>query len=345
MDDFLHSSASILSDRAAEDILNAHTLPSRSRTADNIFSFSKLLSDARTAVGDRPVFDHNDNVRAVHRRPSAARADLSITKMGLPPVSQSPFSIIQSNYLPSGTSSGQVSTIRAALVGGASRTIAAGAHLVEIPADAEQIKAINGEMITFKKHTTFSTIEPAAFELIENGELTGASAPAIYRAKVDNLDMPSIGYQVSLSRKEQKQYDQAGLEDAVLASIIMGLGRAIDDVLLTAITALTPSPFTLAKAAAAGLDFAELAAFVGTSGTGASVSADGHLRAGGIAATLTPTIATTVVGAFNRAAVAVGDEVRVIADRTNVQGDLTLTCWADAQALIPLETMFWSVAP
>ncbi|MCY1293302.1 hypothetical protein D9M70_425580 [compost metagenome] len=61
-------------------------------------------------------------------------------------------------------------------------------------------------------------------------------------------------------------------------------------------------------------------------------------------AELTPVTADTIVGSFSRAAVAVHEDIRLVAERTNRQGELILTAWANMQALLPLPGAFFKVA-
>src|SRR5690606_1575138 len=124
-------------------------------------------------------------------------------------------------------------------------------------------------------------------------------------------------------------------------AIMFGLAQAADRTLLAAIVTETPAAFTHGAAAARNLEFAELRALVGTDGTGATVDAAGSLRAAGVLADYTPTIEETVIGAFNRAAVAVHPEIVVHAERRNLQGDLVLTVFANLLPLVPDSGAFW----
>ncbi|WP_237384570.1 hypothetical protein [Xanthomonas campestris] len=114
--------------------------------------------------------------------------------------------------------------------------------------------------------------------------------------------------------------------------------------LLSALSAASLANFSLAAAAAQGLRFADLAALIGTSATGATVGQDGVLRAAGVAAELTDATAGTFVGAFNQAAVILDREVRVVADRHSLDGELLVTVFTSAAALVPRAGVFFKVA-
>ena len=105
--------------------------------------------------------------------------------------------------------------------------------------------------------------------------------------------------------------------------------------------ATTPSAFALGKAAVSGFKFDELRTLVSTAGDPAEVQPDGALQAGGIAAELTPAISGTLVGSFRRSAVAISERISLIAERTNVRSDLTVTCWVNMKALLPMPGAFW----
>ncbi len=128
-------------------------------------------------------------------------------------------------------------------------------------------------------------------------------------------------------------------------SLSLGLADAADRLLLAHIAAATPTAFTLAKAAAAGLRFPELRAVVGTSGTGAAVGQDGVLRANGIAAELTSEASGTIIGAFNRSAVFIRDRVDVLVERRDTAGRQRVTCWASLAPMAPTGAAhFWTGA-
>jgi hypothetical protein len=234
-----------------------------------------------------------------------------------------------------------VQTIAGAVVN-ASLVASAGARIIPISAapdaDNPEIQTFGQVLpapVLFQRPERFSVITAAKFAALADGAEVAATAFPAARASVLWGDAPSHAVRFELSRAEQKSMTEEELAFEVEQAIARGLARLADSVLLNAIAAATPAAFTLAAAAAKGLRFAELRALVGTAAAGAAVGADGVLRASGITAEFTDTTAATIVGAFNRAAVAVEDEVPVIVDRTSLQGDLAITAHASMRALLP----------
>ena len=151
------------------------------------------------------------------------------------------------------------------------------------------------------------------------------------------------GLRMVFKRVDQRALENDLLHAEIITAIVMGLARAADETLVSAIAATTPAAFTLAKAAAQGLKFDELRGVVGTAGAGASVSQDGALRAAGIRSQLSPDLAGTIVGAWDRAGVAIHEDLPVHFERLNTQGDLVVTAWANLTPLVPDQAKFWMV--
>ena len=81
------------------------------------------------------------------------------------------------------------------------------------------------------------------------------------------------------------------------------------------------------------------------------VAEDGALRARsgaglttGILAELSPEIDVSLVGDWRQAAVAVAEDMTLIAQRTGKLGELKLTAWCNMEALLPQPQAFWTVA-
>lgn len=242
-----------------------------------------------------------------------------------------------------------VATIAGAVVN-ASQVAAAGARIIPISAapdaDNPEIQTYGKALpapVLFQRPEKFSIITPAKFAALADGVDVSTSAFPAARASVLWGDAPSHAVRFEISRQDQKAMTEDELAFEIEQAIARGLARLADSVLLAAIVAKTPAAFTLAAAAAQGLRFAELRALVGTAATGAAVGADGVLRAGGVAAELTDTTAATIIGAFNRSAVAVEDEVQIIIDRRSLQGDLAITAHASMRALVPGAGSFFTL--
>jgi hypothetical protein len=305
-----------------------------------------LLDGARKATGDIGTYSTDGTLRHVVKQRAAAVRQLNLRTVEMPAFAQNPLRALRS-ALPAGTRAGVTTTLEHALIAG-SRCAEAGARIIVIPA-AEPAQSINGEVVFQRRDMRFDLVEAAPFTRVPEGvDLPVAELP-IYRDAVDLENMPLVGVHVSLTRGEARQYEDGELATSAMTSIMLGLARAADTILLSTILYNNPQPFGLQKAAAAGLRFGELRAIVGTNGAGAGVAPDGSLRAGwgvvgdttGIIAELTDVVAETVIGDFSRSALAVHDEIQLVADRTNVKGDLTLTVFAGIQALIPRRDVFW----
>lgn len=316
------------------------------KASDKMNDFQNFLDGARQAVGDIASYSTDGTLRHVTSKRAAVVRQLNLSTMAMPAFAQNPLRAVHS-VIPTGTQAGQTTTLEHALIAG-SRCAEAGARIIVSP-PAEQAKIINGEPVFTRRDMRFDLIEAAPFtRTVEGVDLPLTTLP-ISRDAVDLDIMPLVGVHVSLTRAEMRQYEEGQLATSALASIMLGLARAADTVLLGTILYNNPQPFGLQKAAAAGLRFGELRALIGTSGIGAGVAPDGTLRAGwgasgdatGIMAEFTDVIAETIIGDFTRSAIAVHDEIQMIADRTNVKGDLTLTVFAGIQALIPRRDVFW----
>ncbi|MBH3348699.1 hypothetical protein [Pseudomonas putida] len=303
-------------------------------------SLRKLFEDAKRQVGATATYDQTGAVRHIMERAPASVLSRSIRELSLPPFMASQG--MHQVRMPKGTEAGKQTTFSSVLLE-ASRVSQAGARVILVSEAGDPVQVTGGGIALQKRNAGYTLVEAANFaEVTDEAEVTESTLP-IYRDMIDLDTMPSYGFRVALSRSEQKAFEDGELEDSALVSIALGIARAADKVLLSAIAGNTPTAFTLGAAAALGVEFAELHALIGTAGTGAAVGQDGTLRAAGVLAELTPTIADTIVGSFSRAAVAVHEDIRLIAERTNKQGELILTCWLNAQALLPLPGAFWKV--
>ncbi|MEE1886220.1 hypothetical protein [Pseudomonas carassii] len=300
----------------------------------------KLLEDAKRQVGATATYDQTGAVRHIMERVPASVLARSIRELSLPPFMASQG--IHQVRMPKGTEAGKQTTFSSVLLE-ASRVSQAGARIILVAEAGNAVQVPGGGIALQKRNAGYTLVEAANFAMVDDGDEAADSALPIYRDMIDLDTMPSYGFRVALSRSEQKAFEDGELEDNALVSIALGIARAADQVLLAAIAASTSAAFSLGAAAALGVEFAELRALVGTAGNGAAVGQDGILRAAGVLAELTPVTAETIVGTFSRAAVAVHEDIRLVAERTNKQGELILTCWLNAQALLPLPGAFWKV--
>lgn len=232
-----------------------------------------------------------------------------------------------------------------AVVAQAARTVQAGATL--IVADEQYLGNTSGMHLFSAESALYRVIEAADFSTVTSGSDVSESALPFSDGAVSWRDETSHeAFRVKVSRRTRKNTGGETIEYDVLTAIIHGLAKAADRVLLQAIAALNPSAFTIGAAAARNITFAELSGFVGTTGTGATVQ-EGKLFAGGLVnAELTAGTDKTLIGAFNRVAVAIHPDVRVVIERMNAQSDLNIIVYANIQAVLPnvSKTAFWKVA-
>lgn len=300
----------------------------------------KLFEDAKRQLAANVTYDHAGEVRHVMPKVPASVSSLNLRELSLPPFLASQG--MNQVRVPVGTEAAMKTTFSSVLLE-SSRVSQAGARIILVNEADDAIGIPGGGIALQRRNAGYTVIEAANFAVVPDGDELANSALPIYRDLIDLETIPSLGFRVALSRTEQLAYESGQLTDSTLVSIALGIARAADATLLSAIVAGNPAAFSLGAAAALGVEFAELRALVGTAGAGAVTGQDGTLRAAGVLAELTPTVSETITGTFNRAAVAVHEDIRLVAERTNKQGELILTCWVNMQALLPLPGAFFKV--
>lgn len=230
-----------------------------------------------------------------------------------------------------------------------SRVANAGAHVLIYPEQSKAHAVGKTGGIAFETIPgAVRSIEAAPFATINvnTAEEVSVSARPIHVAGIDWEQSIAKAVRWEIPRADRRSYnpDPDKLVAELIASLTLGLSRAADEVLLSAIAATTPEAFTLAHAAAQDLRFGELRAIVGTGGAGAQVNQSGALHVAGVPADLTPDHAFTIVGAFDRASIAIRDDVTVIFERIGTAGVLAVTAWASFLPLLPDSNKFWTVA-
>lgn len=312
-----------------------------------------LFQDGARQIGFT-LFERDDGRQPVVRHKKAATAgDFSLRALQIAGSAEAASGGLSVSEQPAG----ELIPLSAAIME-RSRVAQAGARIlvVDPAAEARPVGDGKGTLGFAYQRKQFITVEAAPFALVP--EPVPPALPDLVESPVPVSRMfvgfngntngsfggPSYGVRFKFTRLRAKEIGQEQLLGELLLSITLGLARAADHALLSAIVAVPPAAFSLAAAATAGVGFGELRALIGKNGAGAAVGQDGALRAAGIAAELTPTIVPTVVGAFARAGVAVHDSLRISLERTNAAGDLIVTCWADLQALLPNRSFFWTAA-
>ncbi|MBC4754933.1 MULTISPECIES: hypothetical protein [Klebsiella/Raoultella group] len=250
--------------------------------------------------------------------------------------------------------SGAQTTLNAALIAN-SLVVAAGANVLRIPGPMTQQPDIdaagNRREIRFEEVARHFLVTPAGkFEQVADGdEITLSGVPYLV-ASYDDSTAPSYGIGYTLTRQQLKHTfsDPDTVLRSVNIAIEAGIARLADAVLLAhlesnASTLADSNVTTIAAAAAAkGLRWAGLSAVAGTSATGVTLDSTGKLRVAGVAAELTDTITGSVIGAFDRAAVAIDDEIRLTVRRTDNAG-VEIVTWVTASPLVPDASAFWKL--
>lgn len=238
------------------------------------------------------------------------------------------------------------------IIAARSLVAAAGAEIIRIPGPMTQQADIDaeGNRRPLKQQEVprhYIVVAPGKFAAVaDDAEITLSGAPYLV-ASYDDATAPSYGIGYKLSRQQLKhEFPDDTVLRAVNSAIEQGIARLADSVLLTdlntkAATLTADTVDEVAKVAAAkGCRWADLSAIAGTSAAGVTLGGDGTLRACAVKAELTDTITTTIVGDFSRAAVAIDDELRVVARRIN-NGAVEIVVWCNAQALVPDSAYFW----
>lgn len=233
-----------------------------------------------------------------------------------------------------------------------SRVVRAGSALLPIVAD---ITADTGEgyPVLMQSQNRFTVIKPAEFANLIEETATGEEDDA--EAEITATDLPFTS--LDLDRGNIKQhavrfeiprrtlhiYGRDVIAAHALRGIALGIGRAVDNQLLTALSAAVEGSFSVSAAAQAGLRFEELAAIIGTDANGISPPIEaGNLAVHGVIADTSADCTETFVGAFDRAGVWITPEIDMLIERRR-DGGLNLTCWLGLQAALPSPEYFWKV--
>ncbi len=223
----------------------------------------------------------------------------------------------------------------------------AGAEIIRIPGPmTTQPTGKTGATTGREVADRFVVIRPGAFAKVADGEEISMSGKPYMVAAFDHNTAPAYGVGYTLTRQQLKhEFADDTVLEAVNTAIERGIADLCDFVLLnhleTAAETLASPSFTAVaqKIAAKNLRFDEVKAIVGGECTGLELQ-DGVLRAYGVRAEISGQTTATIVGAFDRAAVGIDDELRVTAKRI-LNGGVEIVVWVNASALVPDSTMFW----
>jgi hypothetical protein len=245
----------------------------------------------------------------------------------------------------------EIVTLRTALLQ-SSVALSFGAHLIELPEPALEADP-SGAPVLERQAAGFDVIKPAGFAPVTLSG-TGASAEGdvatsatpIARAAIDRNALEQIAVRIEIPRSELQDHGAEVVESQLLRALMAGAGSALDGVLLNAIAAAcdeqsaTAAPHAIC--ARSGVRWRELKAVIGQNAIAPTVDAD-RLLVGGIHAEHTTGAAHAILGAWDRAALAVSPELEILMERHGVSGGLTLTAWFDACALVPDPAFFAEV--
>lgn len=304
-------------------------------------NIATLLKEAETAVpfivrdrglGVDPQFiDH----------PAASLRRLTLTTTHLPVLNGKDGKIVA---VAPGDIAGTSTKLDTAIVR-SSRVAAAGSNIIvrAVPSNA-YATGLTGGVSIYDADTYFVSMAPAGFSAVADDAAVSVTPLPASRAKIQWDQAIKLAVRFNVPRRDPRTYGQDHIANEILTAIPLGIARAADNLLLSAINAATPSAFSVAAAAAQGLKAGKLRALIGTNGTGAQFRADGQLIAAGIAAETTADMEGTVIGAFDRSAIAIHDEITLLAERLDGDGNLAVTCWVSMIPLLPDPTKFWTVA-
>ncbi|HEY4370496.1 MAG TPA: hypothetical protein VGN52_01035 [Burkholderiales bacterium] len=321
---------------------NEHLANSRTAAGNS----PNILADIFNAAANKPGFsarvDTEEIVRRVTLEPQADIRRISLRTLQV----QDVLNAGPDAVLPGPGNPGIVTRIATDVIELNSRAVGAGAKIVLIQDAPQATKDSAGDLVLFEWPAGYVVAEPAAFSQVADGDNVTPSAVPVHRAVMDRSTAPAFMFNTSLSRREMKSWMNGTLENGTLLSILSGLGRVVDSVLLTAILAATPGAFSIGAAAARGLKIEGLRGLVGTSGNGAGFNGVGMFCAANIPAEITGDMAQSLVGDFQRSAVGLFEDITLIANRLNLDGSMSITAVANCQALIPVAGAllpFWTV--
>lgn len=297
---------------------------------------AQAAAEARHALGFRehrtPGFDEPKRIPA----PAVASTSMDLSRALT--LGATPDGVYGLNMVPAGetTDLDPRSVIEAN-----SRVVQAGARL--IIAHPKPAPNFGGQPVFYHDDALVRSVDPANFQTVVDGAEATLSPLPIHDAAFGWATTPHQAFRAKITRADHRAVGGDQLNEAFMVAVLRGLGELADKLLLQAILAAAPAAFTFGAAAARHAKIDELRALVGTAGNGAEIAGDGSFRAAGVFAELTAATDKSVVGLFNRAAVAMRPELSVHVKRLNVNGDTELIVFANSQAVLPNAADFWTV--
>lgn len=251
--------------------------------------------------------------------------------------------------VPKGSPAGVTTTASAAIIA-TSLVARAGANVVicDDP-DTAHVIGPTGAVAMESVPTQFRVIEPAEFSVVDvnaGDELPVSSLPTL-AAPIDwkSGSVKQLGVRMEFTRSQLRRTDNQQLCDEIVASITLGIARAADKVLLDALDVATLQEYPSVHVAQSGVTNDELFTLVG--GVPQQILApfptDQTAR---IRAELCPDIpgGVSIVGAFNRAGVAIRGDVPITWQRTGPAGGMAVTARVVLMPLVPSRKFFFRAA-
>lgn len=335
---------------------------------------AELMEDARTAAPfhERRTGPDSSDVRLIPQNTARVRY-LRLTD-ALPEIAEVPqmqarAAHAASQAAPAAQGGNQARNLQSALGGrpgaaltlggaaaGNARVFEAGARMIVLPSQDDPgpyfISAGAGEqvMAVGDADAVFSVIAPAVMteQTVEHSDFADMGTIAT-RAEIGRANLRLFGCTTTVTRRAGRMVGDGTIAVEFASAIAAGIGDVIDRVLLTALEAaglaevapLDANGLMPAVIAQRGLRFRDIRGMIGTSGAGRPV--EGQLYLGGFPSEVTNQCSAAIYGAFDRAGVAISNEIGVTAHRFNTRGDLQVTAWIGAAALIPEASYFWAV--
>lgn len=279
-------------------------------------------------------------------KPAASVGTVNLSESYLPDLMPKDGNLTNAAMDPSQTPGGEKMTMAAAVLQ-LSRVSAMGSHVIVRSDPTRAIPTgLDSKVILLERVAKyFSCVEAANLEMLTDDEEMPVSARPVSRVVISWPDSHTHGVRYEIKRRDIRQLGNETFVNETLMAILLGLARVADAELLSAITAASPAEFSPSSVAAAGLRMDEVRALVGTDGTSAGWNGAGQfVAAGGVLADTTADTDLTIVGAFNRSAVAIHEEITLTAERRNLEGDLIFTAFANVVPLVPDVSRFWVVS-
>ncbi len=322
-----------------ENLISKARAEARSNSLHN--EITGLIERAKVAQPYAPFGqDGYGQPRGMRRQPAAAMTTINLREAQLSSLFDKDGKL---RRVPNATLAANSVTLDTAIIAN-SRIAEAGASVIVYrEMDKAHPTGPAGALAIERRPGSLRSVEAGKFAVVADDGDALTSAFPIKAADIEITDSPSRALRFEFTRREQKSVTPDIFGAEIAAAVTLGVARAADEILLTALAAAGLADFSLASVAAKGLGFSDLRALIGTAANGAAIGADGVLRAGGIAGTLTSEMAGTIVGAWDRTAVAIHEDLPVMFERTNLNGKLVVTAWLNAVAVIPDKTFLFNV--